>query len=156
MKWLKFLGLLLGTILLVAPIGVYIFYFWNCPISDNPTDWGVFGDFIGGVYSIIVTILAVYLASALTKRDHKKEKQFKAAEILYNQITTIENNNCNRRSIEKLKRDIHSNELYLDPDITNDVIKLADQFLEQKDGTGNVDIEFKEYVMSQLKDLYEQ
>jgi hypothetical protein len=140
----------------VAPIGIYIFYFWDHPISNNPTDWGVFGDFIGGVYSVIVTILAVYLARALTKRDHKREKQFKAAETLYNQITTIENNNYNRNSIEKLKRDIHSNELYLEPSITNDIIKLADQFLEQKDGTGIVEYEFRDYVMSQLKDLYEQ
>ena len=92
----------------------------------------------------------------LAKKDQIKEKQIKAAEVLYNQITTIENNNYNRNSIEKLKRDIHSNELYISKDLCNDMISLADQFLEQKDGTGTINIELNESVKLQLKELYGQ
>lgn len=156
----KWLAIIICAIFALIPIGIYCWKFRCYSISDNPADWGVFGDYIGGIYggffTCIITVLAIYLARALAKKDQIKEKQIKAAEVLYNQITTIENNNYNRNSIEKLKRDIHSNELYISKDLCNDMINLADQFLEQKDGTGTISIELNESVKLQLKELYGQ
>ncbi len=156
----KWLAITICIVFALTPIGIYSWNFRSFVISDDPVDWGVFGDYIGGIYggffTCIITVLAIYLARALAKKDQKKEKQIKAAEVLYNQITTIENNNYNRNSIEKLKRDIHSNELYISKDLCNDMISLADQFLEQKDGTGTINIELNESVKLQLKELYGQ
>ena len=77
----------------------YVFNFRKLSISTNPTDWALFGDYMGGIYggiySVIVTILVVYLARELSKKDNKRDKQIKVAETLYLQIKTIENNNCN-------------------------------------------------------------
>lgn len=158
-KWQIVCIVILGIIILLAPIGIYSLIFKDCPISKDPTDWGVFGDYIsgiyGGVYSVVVTILVIYLGRALTKKDSMKEKKKQAAEMLFNQIKKIENNNYNLHSIEKLKRDISKNELYIS-DLLNDLIALSDQFQMQKDGTGVVDVEMKDNLMSQLKDLYEQ
>ena len=148
------------AIIVASPIGLYVWNFRYNSISDNPSDWGVFGDYISGIYggffACIMTVLAIYLARALSKKDQQKEKQKKAAEILFIQLKTIENNNYNRNSIEKLKRDINSNELYIPKDLQNDMIALADMYLEKKDGTGNINLELDESVKLQLKELYEQ
>lgn len=159
-KWEIICFFVIGIIVLLIPIGTYYLYFGNYPISNDPADWGVFGDYLsgiyGGVYSVVVTILAFYLGRALTKKDSKKEKTRQAAETLYNQIKTIENNNYNRNSIEKLKREINYNELHIPKDLQEDMISLTDMYLEKKDGTGNIDLELDESVKLQLKNLYEQ
>ena len=78
MKWWKVIIISLGIILLVIPIVFYIIYFSDYSISNNPADWGVFGDYVGGIYgglfTCLITLLAVYLARALTKKDQKQVK----------------------------------------------------------------------------------
>ena len=158
-KWQIICIIILGVIVLFVPIGIYYLFFRDCAISNNPNDWGVFGDYLGGiyggVYSVVVTILAIYLGRALAKKDSRKEKQKQAAETLLRQIKTIESNNYNLHSIKKLKKEINLNELYIS-DLLDDLIALSDQFQMQKDGTGIVDMEMKDNLMSQLKELYEQ
>lgn len=155
----KWQVILLCVAVLLAPIVCYYLKFRDYSISNNPSDWGVFGDYLGGiyggVYSVVVTILAFYLGRALAKKDSRKEMQRQAAETLIRQIKTIENNNYNLHSIKKLKKDINLNEIYIS-DMLDDLIALSDQFQMQKDGTGFVDVEMKDNLMSQLKDLYEQ
>lgn len=156
---LRILGIILGIITFLLPIIIYVCHFRNYAISTNPTDWGVFGDYIGGLYggfySILITVLAIYLARALTKKDRKKEKQSNAAEALFQQIKTIENNNYNLNSISKLRKDINKNEIYLSSELKEDLIHLSDQLNEEKDHTGSVDYELRQSVLLQLKQLYD-
>lgn len=141
------------AVILIFPLTIYFIKFGGGILSDDPADWGVFGDYVGGVYSILVTVLAIYLARALGKKDEKQKKSVIAAEQLYQQIQTIENSN-NRNSITKLQRDIRKNELYISDDLKNDLVKLADEFLEENDGNGAVDIDLKASVLDELKKLY--
>ena len=53
-------------------LGIYIGQFFHHPISSNPSDWGVFGDFIGGLFNPVIALLATYLVF-LTYRSQKKE-----------------------------------------------------------------------------------
>ena len=145
----------------MAPIAIYIIYFSDYSIGNNPADWGVFGDYVGGIYggffTCLITFLAVYLARALTKKDQKQIKTSAAAEKLYKQICVIENNGYNLNSINKLLRDIKECELYFpDKEFIEQLGRLYDQFVEQNGGTGTVDEELKSYIITQLKVYYEQ
>lgn len=155
------LVIIVCVIFTLAPIAIYSLRFRSYSISDNPADWGVFGDYIGGIYggffTCLVTFLAVYLARALTKKDQRQIKTSAAAEKLYKQICTIENNGYNLNSINKLLRDIKESELYFtDKEFIEQFGKLYDQFVEQNGGTGTVDLELRNYIMAQLKVYYEQ
>lgn len=161
MKCWKVIIISLGIILLVVPIAIYIIYFSDYSISNNPADWGVFGDYVGGIYggffTCLITFLAVYLARALTKKDQKQIKTSAAAEKLYKQICVIENNGYNLNSINKFLRDIKECVLYFsDKEFIEQLGRLYDQFLEQNGGTGSVDEELKNYIITQLKVYYEQ
>lgn len=157
----KWLIIIICTIFTIAPICVYFWTFRSYSISDDPNDWGVFGDYIGGIYggffTCLITILAIYLARALTKRDLRQFKTSAAAEKLYKQICVIENNGYNLNSINKLLRDIKECELYFpDKEFIEQLGRLYDQFVEQNGGTGTVDEELKNYIITQLKVYYEQ
>lgn len=55
-------------------IGFYAFWFWNSQVSDNPGDWGQFGDYFGGILNPIIAIFAVHAAA---KALHKQEQEFR-------------------------------------------------------------------------------
>ena len=69
-------GMLIVALLTIAPILVYSCQFRNLEISDSPGDWGTFGDYVGGVYTVIVVILAVILSRVLEKEDYCKLQLF--------------------------------------------------------------------------------
>ncbi len=145
----------------VLPVGFYIWHFGFYPISDDPSDWGLFGDYIGGIYggffSCILIILAIYITRSLSKKDQRQIKTSNAAETIYKQINVIENNGYNLNSINKYFRDIKANELYFDDKtFVEQLVKLYDQFIEHNAGTGVVDIDLRNYVMTQLQDYYVQ
>lgn len=156
----RWLTIIICMIFALSPMGIYCWKFKNYSISDNPADWGVFGDYVGGIYGgffvCLITLLAIYLARALTKKDQRQLKTSAAAEKLYKQICIIENNNLNLNSINKLLRDIKESELYLDKEFIEQLGKLYDQFVEQNGGTGTVDMELRNYIMTQLKAYYER
>lgn len=72
---LSLLGLLL-LFLLVAPILVYWLNFKGYGVSDNPSNWGVFGDYIGGVLNPFIAFLnlgiLIYLTVFVSREDTKK------------------------------------------------------------------------------------
>ena len=79
-----------GILLLIAPIVVWMFQFGNCSISENPEDWGFFGDYIGGVYTVIVTFFAIHLTRYLQNRDVERNKAKTAYTIPDNILFYIE------------------------------------------------------------------
>lgn len=155
----KWIIIVLGIIILVLPIICYAIVFRHFSISNNPEDWGVFGDYIGGVYggffACIIMIFVIYLARSLSKEDEKRKKISQVAEDLYIQIKKVESCNYNINSINKLRRDIDKNSLYI-KDIKNDLIDLCDNFHSLADQNECENIKLKEYVLSQLESLYEK
>lgn len=157
-EWRKTLRKVVVLIAVLLPVVVYCinFNFYKFSISDNPSDWALFGEYIGGVYSVIVAFLVVYLTRYLSKEDNKRNKLIEVVENLYHQIKAIENKDYDYDSIAKLRNEIDLNELYLPEGIKNNLIKLADKFNEYKDNNGELDFEFKKSVMDSLKNIYEQ
>lgn len=73
---------LFSITLVISPIYFYWQHFrvhLNCPVSDNPTNWGVFGDFLGGTINPLLAFLnigvTVYLAYAVNKLAGKHAKE---------------------------------------------------------------------------------
>ena len=68
-KWL-----VLGCLLLFIRLGFYIYTFASNGISDDTEKWALFGDYIGGTYSVLLSVWVIYIARKLTKKDEKVNK----------------------------------------------------------------------------------
>ncbi|EEI48853.1 MULTISPECIES: hypothetical protein [Proteus] len=73
-------------ILLCAPILMYMYSFFGHPISTKNTDWGSFGAYISGSFSIITTIFAFFSALILyeTYKNSKQELTLSKFNLLLN------------------------------------------------------------------------
>lgn len=76
-----------AIILLFIPLIFYIITFRTHSISQNPSDWGAFGDYIGGVLSLLLSIyttgLLIYITILLNKKDSKEAQIRKNKDIKY-------------------------------------------------------------------------
>lgn len=118
--------LLILLVLAIVPIAVYVWEFHSYMFSENPADWGVFGDYIGGVYSVIIAILVVYITRNLEKRDEEKRLKKEALRQVYLQITSIQQKQTvNQNKLTKLFRLIEESKLYIDDDFYERLKNLA-------------------------------
>lgn len=150
-QWKKFLLVLL----IAAPMIFYMLQFCKAGISGNPANWGAFGDYVGGVYSVMVTVLVIYLTRVLDKNEAKRVKRQEAAENLYKQIQKIDNQNVDMRIVNKLLRDIEINSLYFADDLKDRLINLYDYFVQLKEGTTNINEGKEQRILTELKRIYE-
>lgn len=58
-------------------------------LSDDPEDWAFFGDYIGGVYSVILTCLLTYLTYFLQKRGTLSKSRKDVIRELFSQINAL-------------------------------------------------------------------
>lgn len=68
---MKYLYCIIASI----PLITYILNFANYKISDDPEKWAFFGDYIGGVYSVVLTCILTYLMYQLNKKDEQIKKR---------------------------------------------------------------------------------
>ena len=146
---------LVAAILLVLPVVLYVMQFRKHKISDNPEDWGVFGDYIGGVYTVLVTFFAIYLTRSLQKRDAEKNKARAAVSVIYEQIGKIDYQHVDMRSVNKLLRLTKENELYVPQYLFDKLTDLYDDYVVAKDNPHKFNKQNELSVKKQLKQLYE-
>ena len=149
--WEKYLW----GLVIVAPMVLYIINFGRSGISGDPANWGAFGDYVGGIYSVLVTVLVIYLARMLNRKDTMRREKQEAAVEVYKQIQKINNQNVDLRSVNKLLRDIESNSIYFSDDLTERLTNLFDYFTQLKAGTTNIDEGKEQRVLTELKRIYE-
>ncbi|CAA9197206.1 hypothetical protein FLA105534_01518 [Flavobacterium bizetiae] len=53
--------------LVLAPIIVFLYHFWNHTISNDMAVWGTFGDYMGGTINTILTLSSLIILAYLTK-----------------------------------------------------------------------------------------
>ncbi len=53
--------LLLSIALIICPLVLFYCYIGKNGFSNDPTHWGVFGDYFGGVFGTIISIITLYL-----------------------------------------------------------------------------------------------
>ena len=137
-------------IIIVSPLLVYLWNFHGYKISGDPNDWGVFGDFVGGVYSVIIAVLVVYLGRNLERRDEEKRVKQEALRAVYLQITNIQQNpQPNQNKVNKLFRLIDECKLYIDDDFYERLKELANYYVE----TGR-NREMEKSIKDELKSEY--
>lgn len=146
---------LIALILLISPVVLYVMQFGGYEISDNPADWGVFGDYIGGVYTVLVTFLAIYLSRSLQKRDAEKYKAKAAVSVIYEQIGKIDYQHVDMRSVNKLLRLTKENELYVPQYLFDKLTDLYDDYVVAKTNPHRFNKQNELNVKKQLKKLYE-
>ncbi len=149
--WKKILSL----VILASPVLLYIRQFGRLGISNDPQDWAVFGDYIGGVYTVLVTFFAIYLTRNLEKRDAEKNKARAAVGIIYEQIGKINYKHIDMRSVRKLLRLAKENELYMPQYLFDKLTELYDDYVVAKDEPSRFNIKKEQDVKSSLKKLYE-
>ncbi len=135
----------------VVPVAVYWWNFHSYELSKDPADWGVFGDYIGGIYSVIIAILVVYITRNLNKHDEEKRLKREAIRSVYHQINNIQQNpQPNQNKVTKLFRLIEECKLYINDDLYERLKGLANEFLER--GRNR---EMETDILEELKGEYE-
>lgn len=125
-------SLLILIVAAVLPILIYIFRFHDYQLSDDPSDWGVFGDYIGGVYSVLIALLVVYITRNLSRRDEEKRLKKEALREVYKQITNIQQKQTvDQRKLPKLYKLIEDSKLFIDNDFYERLKGLANEFVER-------------------------
>lgn len=78
-KWIVGLGSLIALVIIAIPIYYYCDDFRELPRSSIPSEWGAFGDFIGGILNpfislltLIVTISVAFYVAKIEKRNHEE------------------------------------------------------------------------------------
>ena len=131
-NWIKSHFLLLLIVAALLPILFYVLMFHDYKLSDDPADWGVFGDYIGGVYSVLIALLVVYITRNLSRRDEEKKLKKEALREVYKQITNIQQKQTvDQRKLPKLYKLIEDCKLFIDNDFYERLKGLANEFGER-------------------------
>ena len=148
----KFFTISLIGILVLLPIIVFVFNFYSHSFSDDISEWGAFGDYVGGVYSVYISIGLYLLSRKLGRTDKLRNKQEFHIEKLYGIIHMIHNDiTGNSKLLKDFANEIAYAELYLSDEMIKKVIDLQDNYAEASGNPGLVNIELESEVLSMLK-----
>ncbi len=127
--WKRWIGGAIVIVVFVLPILVYFVNF-HSGFSNDHSDWSAFGDYIGGVYSVIVAILLFYLTINANFSAEKRNEKKEALKEIYEYIVDVseeEANSENRRTLRKLAQ---KKRLYISEDLYKGIIEFADYYIE--------------------------
>ena len=132
-KWL-----VLGCLSLFIPLGFYIYSFASNGLSDDTEKWAQFGDYIGGTYSVLLSVFVIYIARKLTKKDEKVNKEKNAVDLIFQQIIKIER--CvdfhqKTQAVNKMLRMIDTHQLHISDEIRTSIEELGDYYLTRINGS---------------------
>lgn len=148
----KILSISLIGILVLLPIIVFVSNFNSHSFSDDISEWGAFGDYIGGVYSVYISLGLYLLSRKLGRTDKLRNKQEFHIEKLYGIIHMIHSDiTGNSELLKDFANEIAYAELYLSDEIIKKVIDLQDNFAMASGNPGLVNIELESEVLSMLK-----
>lgn len=104
--------------------------FSNYNFSKDPADWGTFGDYIGGVYSVILSIIAIYVTYMISEREDKSKEKRKILTELYKTIISIRSEEVDLQKVNRIVSLAESNQILLPKVIYADVIRYSDYLKE--------------------------
>jgi hypothetical protein len=68
------LSLIAGGIFAI-PLIIYVLKFYNHSLSDNPSDWGTFGDYIGGITGALLAFTGILISYEFNSTALKKQEK---------------------------------------------------------------------------------
>lgn len=155
MRLRKILSYVLIFLIFLIPIAVYFIHFCGYSISDNPSDWGVFGDYIGGIYNVLVAILIFILSYRLEKDNKRRAKLMNAAEEITKQIGKIKGSGNKIKSTEKLITLVISKKLLFDSSLYEQLTELTDNYQRANKKEEDINDALEKKVLRNLKRLTE-
>lgn len=72
-RWMKWTSIILVFLTLV-PVITYIKHFWRHPYSNDPGDWGTFGDYVGGTLNPLLAITGIFVTFCLAYIARETDK----------------------------------------------------------------------------------
>lgn len=140
----------------IIPIIIYIVNFNSHTISDDPEKWAFFGDYIGGVYSVVLTCLITYLMYKLNKVDETNKEKKELIKSLYLKINEFNLFPLNNQDeINKYLLLVYNSELVLDDNnLFNKLISMYDYYLGLCNNTCTKDFNKEEEIINILKKKY--
>jgi hypothetical protein len=64
-KRLKAILLLLASLLLLMPFGIYVVHFWGTSLSFDTEKWGQFGDYLNGTFMPLIALIGIIVTLLL-------------------------------------------------------------------------------------------
>ena len=154
MIWIKRNRLLLLAILAcIIPIIVYIFRFHSGGFSNNPADWGTFGDYIGGVYSVILSIIAIYVTYIIREREDKTKEKRKVLTELYKTIISIKSEKVDLTKVNKIVSLTDKNQILLPKIVYADLIRYSDYLKEIYGKPAKIDMIVEKRIKDEIIEL---
>lgn len=140
----------------IFPIFAYWLQFHKYGISHDTSDWGTFGDYIGGVYSVVLTIVLAYITYIINKRDlHQKEKR-EIIKSIYKQVSNLQSDQIDINKVNELTSYIIGNELVLSPTIFYRLIRITDYYKVVANDSSQINISHEQNIMELLKSYYNE
>lgn len=140
----------------LCPLLFYIINFSNCKISNDPEHWAFFGDYIGGVYSVVLTCLLTALMYKLNKKDEELKEKRTFAKSLFEMVNKFHNSTSNLDSeeVDKFRTVIINNEFIINSDTFRDLIDIADYYLLLCTDINNRNYNKENEIRHLLKTIY--
>lgn len=155
-KWIRFLFTYKKEIILfivfLFPAGAYFWKFGGNGLGDTE-QWALFGDYIGGVYSVLMALVVIFISQKIEINKSRNEKKRKLAEDIFNQIATIKQR-YNANSINKLIRLANQSKLYFTPYDSSMIEELGNHFLRVNNNDEELNEELVTRVEKRMKGVY--
>ena len=139
--------------ILYIPIVSYLAQFWQFQISENPSDWGVFGDFMGGTYNVLISLFVAYISYRVTKIQKRDEYSRNVAQEILKQVKSMKTKKYHHYSIDKLRRQTKDNEIYIGKLLKENLVMLADNYVQVKSDNAPVITNLEQAVINELKSI---
>lgn len=141
----------------LIPIVAYIFNFRNLSISKDPEKWAFFGDYIGGVYSVVLTCILTFLMYQLNKKDEALKEKKEFAKVTFQKINEFNSEIAKLDSdkVDEFRKFIIDNEFIISNEsVFRELIDIGDYYLSLCSDTCNRDFEKEKRVKLLLKEMY--
>jgi hypothetical protein len=86
-------ALIFGIVFFVLVIGSYVLKFHKVPVSGDPSNWGVLGDFVGGIVNPLLGLVTIWLLTKTLQQSFQQQtdnlENFKAEISLAKEQKTL-------------------------------------------------------------------
>lgn len=141
----------IAVFILNIPATLYISQFCHHEFSDDPNDWGVFGDYFGGIYNVLTSLLLAFISYKINKMQSRSEYARNAANDILSQVQSMKSKKYHHKSIDKLRRQAKDNETYIGKLLKENIIMLADNYVQVKYDKEAVNQNLEQAVIKELK-----
>ena len=144
---------LLLFVVFLFPLCIYFIPFHN-GFSNNHEAWSAFGDYISGIYSVVLTIFMFYLANKVEKMNERRNDRKNAIKELYNYVVELSSRDININKANDFQLCINKNQLFLLHADYKKLIDFYDYCLAVISNELNRDIQKERIMKDYLINLY--